>query len=128
MLHVIKFALDKKNYCLKIQPNFDDKNYWKWKVFSDCDWVCESGNEDQCDGFHCLLAKHPCLLAFKGARGITLTSSKDDYAALSDAVKEIRFMHFILRHIGNEDKIPIITDNEGKKIILLVHHLHSRIF
>jgi hypothetical protein len=33
MLCIVKFVLDTKNYCLIIQPNFDSKNSWKWKVF-----------------------------------------------------------------------------------------------
>jgi hypothetical protein len=41
MLCVVLSVLDTKNYCLKIQPNFDskNKNSWKLKVFLDSDWA-----------------------------------------------------------------------------------------
>lgn len=34
-----KFVLDTKNYCLKIQTNFESENSLKLKVFSDSDWA-----------------------------------------------------------------------------------------
>jgi hypothetical protein len=55
------------------------------------------------------------LLAFTGARGVTLSSNKAEYVAMSEAVKEIRFIYFIPKDIGIEVEFPIVVkgDNVG---------------
>jgi hypothetical protein len=55
----------------------------------------------------------------KAQRGVTLFSSKAEYVAMSEAVKEIRFINFILKGIGIEVELPIVvkTDNIGALIM-----------
>jgi hypothetical protein len=52
-------------------------------------------------------------LEIKAQRGVTLSSSKAEYVAISEAVKEIKFIHYLLREIGIEVNLPITvkTDN-----------------
>ena len=46
---------------------------------------------------------------------MTLSSSEAEYVAMSEAVKEIRFIYFILKDIGIKVELPIVvkTDNVG---------------
>jgi hypothetical protein len=115
MLCVVKFVLDTKNYCLKIQPNFDSKNSWKLKVFSDSDWAGDPETRISVTGFIVYLQNVPVCWRSKAQRGVTLSSSKAEYVAMSEAVKEIRFIYFILKDIGIEVELPIVvkTDNVG---------------
>jgi hypothetical protein len=48
-------------------------------------------------------------------RGVTLSSSNAEYVAISEAVKEIKFIYYLLREIGIEVNLPITvkTDNVG---------------
>ena len=115
MLRVIKFVLDTKNFCLKIQPNFDSKNSWKLKVFSDSDWAGDPETRISVTGFIVYLQNVPVCWRSKAQRGVTLSSSEAEYVAMSEAVKEIRFIYFILKDIGIEVELPIVvkTDNVG---------------
>jgi hypothetical protein len=55
------------------------------------------------------------VLAFKAQRGVTLLTSDAEYVEILGAVKEIKFMYYLLRDIGIEVDLPIIvkTDNIG---------------
>jgi hypothetical protein len=46
---------------------------------------------------------------------VTLSSSKAEYVAISEALKEIKFNYYLLREIGIEVNLPIMmkTDNVG---------------
>jgi ketol-acid reductoisomerase len=46
---------------------------------------------------------------------VTLSSSEAEYVAISEAVKEIKFIYYLLREIGIEVNLPITvkTDNVG---------------
>jgi ketol-acid reductoisomerase len=57
----------------------------------------------------------PVCWRSKAQRGVTLSSSKDEYVAMSEAVKEIKFIYYLLREIGIEVNLPITvkTDNVG---------------
>jgi hypothetical protein len=59
MLHVVKFVLDNKHYCLKIQPNFDSKNSWKLKVFLDSDCAGDPKTRISVTGFTVFLQNVP---------------------------------------------------------------------
>jgi hypothetical protein len=115
MLRVVKFVLDTNNYCLKIQPNFDSKNSWKLKIFSDSDWAGDPETRISVTGFIVYLQNVPICWRSKAQRGVTLSSSKAEYVAMSEAIKEIRFVYFILKDIGIEVELPIVvkTDNVG---------------
>jgi hypothetical protein len=57
----------------------------------------------------------PVCWRSKAQRGVTLSSSKAEYVAMSEAVKEIKFIYYLLREIGIEVNPPITvkTDNVG---------------
>jgi hypothetical protein len=48
-------------------------------------------------------------------KGVTLSRSEAEYVAMSEAVKEVKFIYYLLRDIGIEVKLPIIvkTGNVG---------------
>jgi hypothetical protein len=115
MLCVVKFVLDTKNYCLKIQPNFDSKNSWKLRVFSDSDGAGDPETRISVTDFIIYVQNVPVCWRSTAQRGVTLSSSDADYVAMFEAVKEIRFIYFILKDIGIEVEVPIVvkTDNIG---------------
>ena len=57
----------------------------------------------------------PVCWRSKAQKGVTLSSSEAEYVAMSEAVKEIRFIYYLLRDIGIEVDLPILvkTDNVG---------------
>jgi hypothetical protein len=44
----------------------------------------------------------------KGQKGVTLSCSEAEYVAMLEAVKEIRFIYYLLTEIGIPVKIPIV--------------------
>jgi hypothetical protein len=66
-------------------------------------------------GFIVYLQNVPVCWRSKAQRGVMLSNSKAEYFAMSEAVKEIRFVYFILKDIGIEVELPIVvkTDNVG---------------
>jgi hypothetical protein len=63
----------------------------------------------------------PVCWRSKAQRGMTLSSSKDQYVAVSEAVKEIKFIYYLLREIEIEVNLPIKvkTDNVGAMFMAL---------
>jgi hypothetical protein len=57
----------------------------------------------------------PICWRSKAQKGVTLSSNKAEYVAMAEAVKEIRFIYYLLRSIFIEVKLPIIVrcDNVG---------------
>jgi hypothetical protein len=57
----------------------------------------------------------PICWKSKQQKGVTLSSSEAEYVAMSEAVKEIRFIYYLLSGMGVEVKLPIFvrSDNVG---------------
>jgi hypothetical protein len=66
-------------------------------------------------GFIVYLMNVPVCWRSKAQRGVTHSSSKAEYVAISEAVKEIKFIYYLLREIEVEVNLPITvkTDNVG---------------
>jgi len=114
LLRVIKFVLDTENFCLKIRPKIDDST-WNLKVFCDSDWAGDPETRISVTGFIIYLQGAPVCWRSKAQKGVTLSSSEAEYVAISDAVKEIKFLYFLLQNLGVELALPIVvkTDNIG---------------
>jgi hypothetical protein len=114
MLRVVKFIIYTKTFCLKIRPENKIKN-WSLHVFCDSDWECNSEKRISITGFIVYLINVPVCWRSKAQRGVTLSSSEAKYVAMSEAVKEIKFIYYFLREIGIEVNLPITvkTDNVG---------------
>jgi hypothetical protein len=70
-------------------------------------------------GFIVYLQNVPICWRSKAQRGVMLSSSEAEYVAMSEVVKEIRFIYFIFKDIGIEVEIPIVvkTDDVGALFI-----------
>ena len=116
---MINFVLDTKYVRLKIQTNFEGKNSWKLKVFSDSNWAGEPERRISVTGFIVYLQDLPVCWNSKAQRGVPLSSSDAEYVAMYEAVKKIRFIYFILCEIWIKVEFPIVvkTDNVGALFI-----------
>ena len=117
LLRVIKFVLDTKTFCLKIRPKIEDSS-WNLKVFCDSDWAGDPETRISVTGFIIYLQGASVCWRSKAQKGVILSilsSSEAEYVAISDAVKEIKFLYFLLQNLGIELDLPIVvkTDNIG---------------
>jgi hypothetical protein len=107
-------VMDTKNFCLQIRPEFKGKN-WSLRIFCDSEWAGDSKTRISVTGFTLYLINVPICLQSKPQKGVTLSSSEAEYMAMSEAVKEIRFIYYLLRDIGLKVDLSILvkTDNVG---------------
>jgi hypothetical protein len=114
MLRVIKFVVDTKNFGLRVQHKSKLKN-WSLCVFCDSNWARDSETRISVTGFIVYLMNVPVCWRSRAQRGLTLPCSEAEYVAISEAVKESKFIYYILQRIGIDIELPIIvkTDNIG---------------
>jgi hypothetical protein len=88
LLRVIKFVIDTKTFGLKVQPRLDNN----LKIFFDSNW--EGGPETRVSvmGFIIYLLSIPICWRSKSQKGVTLLSKEAKYVAISEAVKELKFI------------------------------------
>ena len=99
---------------MKIEPKASKQNL-DLVVYSDSDWAGDTENRISITGFIIYLLGVPICWRSKGQKGVTLSSSEAEYVAMSEAVKEIRFVYYLLESLGISVKLPIIVriDNIG---------------
>jgi hypothetical protein len=114
MLRVVKFVLDSKFFCLKLCSKFNHMD-WNLKFFCDSDWAGDPETQISVTGFIVYLQNAPVCWRYKAQKGVTLSSCEAEYVTISEAVKEIKFLYFLLKDIGIEMTLPIVvkTDNIG---------------
>jgi hypothetical protein len=89
MLRFVKFVLDTKTFCLKIHPKIENKN-WSLKVFCDSDRARDPETRISVTGFIVYLLNVLLFWRSKAQEGVTLSSGKAKYVAISEATKEIK--------------------------------------
>jgi hypothetical protein len=91
----LKVVTDTKTFCLKIRPRNKIKN-WILHVFCDSDWAGDSEKRISVTGFIVYLMNVQVCWRSKAQRGVTLSSSEVEYVAMSEAVKKIKFIYYLL--------------------------------
>jgi hypothetical protein len=124
MLRVVKFVLDTKNFCLRIQPEFKGKN-WSLQVFCDSDWSGNSKARISVTGFILYLMNVPVCLQSKSQKGVTLSSIEAEYVAMSEALKGVKFFYYFLCDIGIEVDLPIIVKMDNVGAMFMAQNISS---
>jgi hypothetical protein len=82
-------------------------------VFCESDWAGDSETIISVTGFVLYIMKVPVCWRSKSQKGVTLSSNEVEYVAMSEAVKEVKFIYYLLRDIGIEVELPIIVKNHN---------------
>jgi hypothetical protein len=99
-----KFVLDTKLHCLKLQPRHGSDT-WDLVLYCDSDWTGDPESRISVTGFTIYLLGVPICWRSKAQKGVTLSSSEAEYIAMLEAIKEIRFIFYLLRNIFIEVKL-----------------------
>jgi hypothetical protein len=67
MLRVMKFVVDTKQYCLKMQP-VDDGNYWDLVSYCDSNWAGDAETRISVTGFIIYLLGVPMVWTSKATK------------------------------------------------------------
>jgi hypothetical protein len=54
------------------------------------------------------------LLAFQVTKGVTLLSTEAEYIAISNAVKELKFIYYLLSDLHIKVNLPIVVKTDGQ--------------
>ena len=115
MLRVIKFVIDTKNWGLRFEPKFEEKNKWTLTMYTDSDYAGDKETRISVTGYILFFMGIPIIWKSKSQKSVTLSSSEAEYVALSEAAKDIKFVYQLLNSIGIEIELPIVVrvDNVG---------------
>jgi hypothetical protein len=115
LLRVIKFVIDTKTFDLKVQPKLDNNLGWDLKIFCDSDWAGDPKTRVSVTGFIIYLLIVPICWRSKSQKGVTLSSTEAEYVTISEAVKELKFIYYLLSDLHIKVNLPIVvkTDNIG---------------
>jgi hypothetical protein len=115
MTRVLKFAIDTKDFGIKIQPKLEQDGIWNLTLYSDSDWAGDKNNRRSVSGFIIFLCGVPIMWKSRLQKTVALSSTEAEYYALSEAAKEIKFIIQVLQSIGQKIKLPVIVrvDNVG---------------
>jgi hypothetical protein len=100
---------------LKVQPRLDNNLGWDLKIFCDRDLACDPETRVSLMGFSIYLLNVPICWRSKSQKGVTLSSTEAEYIAISEAVKELKFIYYLLDDLHIKVNFPIVvkTDNIG---------------
>jgi hypothetical protein len=115
LLRVIKFVIDTKTFGLKVQPRLDNNLGWYPKIFCDSNQAGNPETRVSVTGFIIYLLSVPICWRSKSQKGVTLLSTKAEYVAISKAIKELKFIYYLLSNLHIKVNLPILvkTDNIG---------------
>ena len=111
---VVKYVIDTEEYGLKIMPRHDGTS-WSLVAYTDSDWAGDKESRISISGYILYFAGVAIAWRSKAQKNVTLSSSEAEYVALSDCVKDVRFVMQILTELEVEYPKPVVVkiDNVG---------------
>ena len=106
MYKVIRFVLFTKDYGLKFELRKDMKK-WALKALSDSDFASDKETRISVFGYIINFCGIPIAWRSKGMKSVVLSTTEAEYMALSEVVKELKFIVQLLQPINNEVELPI---------------------
>jgi hypothetical protein len=85
------------------------------KIFCDRNWAGDPETRVSVTGFIIYLLNVPICWRSKSQKGVTLSSTEAEYVAISEAVKELKLIYYLLSDLHIKVNLPIVvkTDNIG---------------
>jgi hypothetical protein len=105
MLRVVKFVLDTRDYCLKLNPICENEG-WDLVFYSNSNWAGNPETRISVTDFIIYLLGTPICWRSKVEKAVTLSISKAEYVA---RFKEICFIYFLLKGMIVDVEIPIVV-------------------
>ena len=111
---VTKFLLDTKHLGLHIVPTIDDE-IWQLEALSDRDFANNKETRISVYGFIVFFFGVPIAWKSKSMKSVILSTTEAEHVAVSEVVKEIKFLYQLLMSMGVKVPLPIKVkvDNVG---------------
>ena len=104
MYRVINFVLEMKTLGLRMVPIFKD-GIWKLDTLSDSDFANDKDARYTLYGYIIYFCGIPVVWKSKSMKSVVLSTTEAEYVAVSEVVKEIKFLYQMLRRM--EIKVPL---------------------
>ena len=95
MYRVINFVLEMKKLGLWIVSTFKD-GIWKLEALSDCDFANGKDTRYSVYGYIIYFCGIPVAWKSKSMKSVVLSTTEGEYVAVSEVVKEIKFLYQML--------------------------------
>ena len=114
MYKLIRFVLSTKDYGLKFQL-IKSIRKWVLKALSDSDFASDKEKRTSVFGYVIYFCGIPIAWRSKGMKSVVLSTTEAEYMALSEVVKELKFIVQLLQTMNITVKLPITVhvDNVG---------------
>ena len=114
MYRVINFVLETKTLGLRMVPIFND-GVWKLEALSDSDFANDKDTRYSVYGYIIYFCGVPVAWKSKSMKSVVLSTTEAEYVAVSEVVKEIKFLYQMLRSMEIKVPLPIKVqvDNVG---------------
>ena len=118
MYEVIRFVLSTKDYGLKFELRKDTKK-WALKALSDSDFASDKETRISVFGYIIYFFGIPIAWRSKGMKSVELSTTEAEYMALSEVVKELKFIIQSLQTMNIENELPITVHVDNVEAIWL---------
>ena len=114
MYKLIRFVLSMKDYGLKFKLIKSMRN-WVLKALSDSDFASDKETRIGIFGYVIYFCGIPIVWRSKGLKSVVLSATEVEYMALSEVVKELKFIVQLLQTMNITVELPITVhvDNVG---------------
>ena len=114
MYKLIRFVLSTKDFGLKFKL-IKSIRKWVLKALSDSDFACDKETRISVYGYVIYFCGIPIAWRSKGMKSVVLSTTEAEYMALSEVVKELKYIVQLLETMNIEVKLPITVhvDNVG---------------
>ena len=117
MYRAINFVLETRTLRLRMASIFHD-GIWKLKALSDSDFGNDKDTSYSVYGYIIYFCCVPVSWKSKSMKSVVLSPTEAEYVAVSEVVKEIKFLYQMLRSMEITVPLPIKVqvDNVGVEI------------
>jgi hypothetical protein len=114
LLRAIRYCEVTKDHVIQIFNTEKEKRV-KLEVYCDSDYAVDKETRRSVTGYVIFMDGSPISWRSKGQKNVTLSTTEAEYVALSEATRELKFIHQILMMMGVEVVLPIRVnvDNIG---------------
>ena len=121
ILQVIKFIQDTKDLGLKIILTLHN-SIWILEAFSDSDFANDKETRISFYGYVIYFCGVPVAWKSKSMRSVVLSTTEAVYVAISEVVKEIKFIYQLLESMDVKVPLPIKVRVDNIRAIWLVNN------
>jgi len=120
---MVKYVSLIRNKELCLYP--DDVDTWILEVFNDSDYSGDKDTRRSVSGYVIYCNGLPIAWRSKGQKSVTLSSTEAEYVAISEAVRELRFVYQVMKSLKIEVKLPIRLNVDNLGAIFLAKNKNA---